>query len=131
QRTTNALALHHPTTKGEANIDPALIVAARVVQSLREASAQAAQLIQRHRLLDALEFDTDRLLDLGKLADALERLSGEENLAAYGASLDPCREVDCGADHRVLGALLRADVAHHYLAGVHTDSHLEPRPCLP
>jgi hypothetical protein len=95
---------------------------------LSEPAADRAQLIEQHRLSDALELDADWLADLGEIADALEGRGGHEDLTAYRAPLDPRREVHRGADHGVLRALLGADVAHDRLAGVNADPHLEARP---
>ena len=48
-------------------------------------------------------------------------------MAAHRAPLDAGGEVDRAADDRVLGPLLGADIAHHGLAAVDADPHLEAR----
>ena len=52
---------------------------------------------------------------------------GNEDLPARGVRLKAPGEVHCAADHAILGALLRANMAHHHLPGVNTNAHINLR----
>jgi hypothetical protein len=98
------------------------------VQPLRPAAADGPQLVQGDGGLQPLQLDVDRRRRLGETAELLERLGGEQHLAADRAALHARGEVHGGADHGVLRALLGADVADDCLAGMQANAHLEARP---
>src|SRR5207245_9515316 len=66
------LALHDPPPERQARVDAGIAVHVRRRQALSEAPADRAQLVEQHRLGDALELDAHRLADLDEIADAIE-----------------------------------------------------------
>src|SRR5437899_77091 len=116
--TAELLALHDPPPQRQARVDAGIGVHVRRRQTPSEAPADRAQLVEQHRLGDALELDAHGLADLDEIVDAIEGRAGHEDLAADRAPLDSRGEVHGGADHGVLRPLLGADVADDRLTGV-------------
>src|SRR5262249_43367490 len=73
---------------------------------LRPAAAQAAELVQRDRRVEALQLNMDGWRDVGERTEIAQCRFRDQNLAANRAALDTAREVHRSADHRVLRPLL-------------------------
>ena len=52
---------------------------------------------------------------------------GNEDLPTRGVRLNAAGEVHRVANHAILGALLGANMAHHHLAGVNANAHVDLR----
>src|SRR3989454_8429699 len=118
------LALEHSTDERQQH-GHLLIVVRHLGKPLREAAANRSQLVEQERLGHTLDFNRERLADLDKVANARVGVGAQEDLPADRAPLDTGGEVDGGTDHRVLGALLGADVPDDGPARVDADAHLE------
>src|SRR5436309_558813 len=82
----------------------------------------------RHLLLQAFERELAEGFGLEAAHHAIERVLRNDHLAGFGhAALEARRDVDRAAEHRVVDALLRADVADHRRAAVDPDTHLDDR----
>src|SRR5436309_2161758 len=70
--TAELLALHAPPPERQARVDAGIGVHVRRRQAPSEVPADRAQLVEQHRLGDALELDAHGLADLDEIADAIE-----------------------------------------------------------
>src|SRR5437870_5790011 len=85
----------------------------------------AADLVERHRLVETFELGLHGTADVHQRLYMCIRAGADEDLAANGIRLDTIRRVDRAPHSAVFGTFDRADVADNDFAGVDTNAHGE------
>jgi hypothetical protein len=76
-------------------------------------------------MFDSLCLDLDLLSNPKNSSHLVSGCFGDQNLATNGASLYAGGEVDVASYYAILRPFRRPDIAHHHLAGMDPDPHLD------